>query len=259
MPLLVGARLNEELHLHLLELAGPEDEVAGSDLVAEALAGLTDAEGRLLASGVHHVEVVDEDALCRFWPEVVQGAGFLDRSHGRAQHSVEVTWLGEFTPRAAVGAHDVRKPIRWGGAVLLLVGIDELIGPPALVALLALGQGVDERRHVTGGLPHLWGKDDGGVESYDIIATAYDGLPPLPADVFLEFDAERTVVPGRSGAPVDLRRGEDESPSLAQVDDSIDTIGHDPLRLGVGGQARQGRHRRSAEQEALTLASVESS
>ncbi|BDZ46660.1 hypothetical protein GCM10025866_25690 [Naasia aerilata] len=44
VPFLVGARLDEELHLHLLELAGAEDEVAGRDLVAEALPDLADAE-----------------------------------------------------------------------------------------------------------------------------------------------------------------------------------------------------------------------
>jgi hypothetical protein len=56
VPLLVGARLDEELHLHLLELAGAEDEVAGRDLVAERLADLRDAERRLLARVVMHVE-----------------------------------------------------------------------------------------------------------------------------------------------------------------------------------------------------------
>ena len=40
---------HEELHLHLLELARAEDEVAGGDLVAEGLADLGDAERRLLA------------------------------------------------------------------------------------------------------------------------------------------------------------------------------------------------------------------
>ena len=49
VPLLVGAGLDEELHLHLLELAGAEDEVARRDLVAERLADLADAERRLLA------------------------------------------------------------------------------------------------------------------------------------------------------------------------------------------------------------------
>ena len=47
-PLRVGARLDEELHLHLLELARPEDEVARRDLVAERLADLRDAERNLL-------------------------------------------------------------------------------------------------------------------------------------------------------------------------------------------------------------------
>src|SRR5215204_7117998 len=44
-------RRHEVLHLHDLELARPEDEVAGRDLVAERLADLGDAERRLLAGG----------------------------------------------------------------------------------------------------------------------------------------------------------------------------------------------------------------
>lgn len=48
VPFLVGAGLDEELHLHLLEFAGAEDEVARRDLVAEALAGLADAKGGFL-------------------------------------------------------------------------------------------------------------------------------------------------------------------------------------------------------------------
>ena len=35
MPLLIGTGDDEELHLHLFEFAGAEDEVARSDLVAE--------------------------------------------------------------------------------------------------------------------------------------------------------------------------------------------------------------------------------
>ena len=48
LPVLVGARLDEELDLHLLELAGAEDEVAGSDLVAERLADLPMPNGGFL-------------------------------------------------------------------------------------------------------------------------------------------------------------------------------------------------------------------
>src|ERR1700687_904936 len=47
VPLPGRGRLDEELHLHLLEFAGAEDEVAGGDLVAKALADLADTERRL--------------------------------------------------------------------------------------------------------------------------------------------------------------------------------------------------------------------
>src|SRR5450755_2778679 len=65
MPLFVAARLDEELHLHLLELARAEDEVSRRDLVAETLTLLRDAERRLLARRLLHIQVVDENALRR--------------------------------------------------------------------------------------------------------------------------------------------------------------------------------------------------
>ncbi len=61
---------HEELHLHLLELARAEDEVAGGDLVAEALADLGDAEGGLLAPELEVVLEVQEDPLGGLGPQV---------------------------------------------------------------------------------------------------------------------------------------------------------------------------------------------
>jgi hypothetical protein len=63
--LLVRPRLDEELHLHLLELARAEDEVPGVILVAERLADLRDPERHLLPAGLLHVEEVHEDPLRR--------------------------------------------------------------------------------------------------------------------------------------------------------------------------------------------------
>ena len=62
-PLLRFGGRHEELHLHLLELARAEDEVAGRDLVAEGLADLGDPERRLLARELQDVLEVDEDPL----------------------------------------------------------------------------------------------------------------------------------------------------------------------------------------------------
>ena len=69
VPLLRLGRRHEELHLHLLELAHAEEEVAGRDLVAEALADLRDAERRLHAHRRRDVLEVDEDALRRLRPQ----------------------------------------------------------------------------------------------------------------------------------------------------------------------------------------------
>src|SRR5206468_6736359 len=70
MPLRVLARLDEEFHLHLLELARAEEKIAGRDLVAERLADLADPERDLETRGVQHVLKIDEDALGRLGAQV---------------------------------------------------------------------------------------------------------------------------------------------------------------------------------------------
>ena len=92
-------RLDEVLHLHLLELAHPEDEVARADLVAERLADLGDAERQLLAARLADVAEVHVDALGRLRAQVDLDALLLDRAHVGLEHQVEAARGGE---RAAV-------------------------------------------------------------------------------------------------------------------------------------------------------------
>src|SRR5262249_15582267 len=88
------------LDLHLLELAGAEDEVARSDLVAEGLADLPDAEGQLAPHGLGYVVEVDEDALRRLRPQIGEGGVLLHRAHEGLEHEVELAGRGEGTPAA---------------------------------------------------------------------------------------------------------------------------------------------------------------
>jgi hypothetical protein len=88
---------DEVLHLHLLELAGPEDEVAGGDLVAERLADLRDAEGWPLARELQDVLEVDEDALCGLRAQVRGRAGLLHRADRGLEHEVEVAGRRQVT------------------------------------------------------------------------------------------------------------------------------------------------------------------
>ena len=82
-------RADEVLHLHLLELAHPEDEVARADLVAERLADLGDPERQLLARRLQDVLEVDVRALGRLGAQVDDGGVVLDRAHERLEHEVE--------------------------------------------------------------------------------------------------------------------------------------------------------------------------
>ncbi len=206
-PLLGLGRRHEVLHLHLLELAGAEDEVLRGDLVAERLAHLGDAERRLLAGGLEHVGEVDEHALGRLGPEVGHRALVLDRAGVGLEHEVEGPGLGELGG-AAVGADPV-----------------DLVLAPALVAVPAVDQGVGEVGQVARGLPHRRRRQDGGVEADHVVAALDHGLPPGVLHVAQQVDPQRAVVVGGAEAAVDLGRLEDEAAPLAQADHLLHQVG----------------------------------
>ena len=202
-------------------------KLPGRDLVAEALADLRDAERRLLAGGGRDVVVVDEDALRRLGPQVVQALLALDRAEVGLHQAVEHLRLGEGALVAAVGAVQLGE-LELGVGLLGQERLFEVVRAEALVAAGALGERVDELVDVTRGLPDLAGQDDGRVEADDVVALLDHGAPPLAADVVLELHAQRAIVPGRSGAAVDLTRRIDEAPAFGQADDGIDAIrGHE--------------------------------
>ena len=222
MPLLVRTRLAEELQLHLLELASAEDEVAGRDLVAEGLAHLADAEGRLLAGRAHDGCEVDEDSLGGFGAQVVQAGLVIDRPQVGLEQAGELARLG---PGARLAGDGVGHHVEGDGlgfeALAGGVVLNELIGAVTLVGVQGLHERVGEGADVARGNPGLARQDDRGVQPDDVVAGADHGLPPLARDVLLELDAQRPVVPGRAGSAVDLAAGEDESATLGEVDDGV--------------------------------------
>src|SRR5262245_12441077 len=107
-----------------------------------------------------------------------------------------------------------------------------MVRPEPLVAGLALGQRIDELRNVAGRLPHRAGEYDRGVQADDIVAQLDHRPPPLPADVALQLHTERSVVPGRPAAAVDLTGRVDETAALGQADDRVDAVcGHSFLLI----------------------------
>ena len=93
VPFEVRARLAEELHLHLLELAGAEDGVARRDLVAKRLALLGDAEGQAAAHRLDDDGEVDEHTLRRLRSQVHLRGVVSDRAQVGAEHEVELARL----------------------------------------------------------------------------------------------------------------------------------------------------------------------
>src|SRR5689334_12127042 len=95
VPLRRRTRRNEELELHLLEFADPEDEIARCDLVAECFTHLSDPEGQFLSTRVEHVLEIDKDALGGLWSQVSNRGVFLQRPNKCLQHRVDLPGRGE--------------------------------------------------------------------------------------------------------------------------------------------------------------------
>src|SRR5215213_390681 len=205
-------RGDEELHLHLLKLTCPENEIAGRDLVAERLADLRDPERRLSAGELQDVLEVDEDALGGLRAQVDGRALLLHRPDGRLEHQIEVARLGQVAVGALAGV------LR---GLLTALELVEVIGAEALLAGAAVDERIGEAGEVAGGLPHPRVLDDRAVERDDVVAVLQHRAPPLALDVRLEQDAVMAVVIGRSDPTVDLGGGEDEAAPLAQRDDLL--------------------------------------
>ena len=103
IPLARLTGMAEKLHLHLLELARAEGEVARCDLVAKALALLRDAERHLHAAAVHHVAEVHEHPLRRLRPEERLAVVAAHRADVRLEHQVKLARFGQRAQFLRVG------------------------------------------------------------------------------------------------------------------------------------------------------------
>src|SRR5688572_9266436 len=223
VPGLVRARFDEELHLHLLELAGAEDEVARCDLVPEGLPDLGYPERHLYPAGLEHVLEIHEDPLRRLGPQIGQILRGFDGPHVGLEHQVEGPYGGEVPP----AVHGVLYPVvlldylrellrAQALGVYACRVLDEVVGAVAAFARAALDEHIVEGERVPRGLPHPRVHDYGRVEAYHVLAHVDHAAPPLLLDVSLHLDAQRPVIVGGTDATVDLRALVHEAPTLAE-------------------------------------------
>src|SRR5438067_933067 len=231
LPLVVEARsiggAREVLHLHLLELARSEDEVARGDLVAERLADLRDPERELLSRRLLDVLEVDEDRLRRFRPEPRDRRGVLDRSDEGLEHQIELPRVRKLALAAVRTGHAGEVELLGAPRGRELFALREIVEPEPLAAVAALDQRVGEVLDVSGRFPDPRVHEDGAIQPDDIVAELDHRPPPGVLDVALELDTERTEVPRRARATVDLARGKHEAAPLCERRDL----------LGQGGPA----------------------
>ena len=117
------AGLDEELHLHLLEFAHAENELTRDDFVSERLADLGNAERQLHAAAFLHVEVVHENALRRFGPQVNDAAVAAHGAQFSFEHEVELAHVGPIAASCVgIGNFEVFDEGLYGGQIFGIHG-----------------------------------------------------------------------------------------------------------------------------------------
>ena len=159
VPTLVLARLDEKLHLHLLELASAEDEVSRCYLVSKALSHLANTKWRLHTSGVQHVVEVYKDALGSLGTQVVKPRLVFDWTQRCLKEPIEVLGFGPSFFSATVRACNLGKR-GWSPSLFLLEGFLKMVGTESLMAADALDKRINKGLNVTGCFPDLLGEND---------------------------------------------------------------------------------------------------
>lgn len=231
-PFKVGAGLAEKFKLHLFKFADTEDEVAGSDLVAEALADLTDAEGQFLSRRALHVLEVDKDALCGFGAQIDGGSGVFRHADERLEHKVEFSHAREVAV-AAHGAGDLvlvhvlfHLLVRPAcdvlfDAVLVHIVFDKIVCAVTGFAAFAVHKGIGETADMSACLPSGRVHNDCAVKSHVVGIFDDEFLPPGLFDIVFHLHAERAVVPRVRETAVDFTAGVHETAIFCKGNDLV--------------------------------------
>ena len=190
-PVKVGARLAEELKLHLLELTGTEGEVTRCNLVTERFTDLTDSERNFLSGSSLYVLEVYKDTLCSLRTQIYGVFCILGNSLESLEHQVKLTNVGEIMLAAARTADviviNVLFHLLLGPAVyrtldldvvLCHIVLDELICTETLFTALAVHQRVREAAQMSGCHPCLGVHENRTVYTYVVRAFLNKLLPP---------------------------------------------------------------------------------
>src|SRR5262249_29721618 len=102
----------------------------------------------------------------------------------------------------------------------------ELVRAIPFLGGLAVNHRIAESAHMPRGFPDPWVHDDRAVKPDHVVARLNVVTPPGLLDIALQLHAERAVIPEAVDPAIDLARGEDESPALAERDQLVHTNIH---------------------------------
>ena len=116
---------------------------------------------------------------------------------------------------------NIRKTVSRRVAMLGLIGLDKVVSPVPLVRVQRLHERIGEGLHVARRHPDFTRKNNGRIQAHHVTAGLNECPPPLFLDVFLQFNAERTVIPRRPSSPVDFTTRIHQAPAFTQVHHSV--------------------------------------
>ena len=231
-PFQIRTGFAEKLQLHLLELTGPEGEVAGGNLIAERLTDLTDTERQLPSGGTLCVLELHKNALRGFRAQIDGAGGVLRNADKGLEHQIEFPdcrKIGRSAIRADnmvlldVIVHLVVRPAGGIDVKPVFEGIilNQLVRTVTAAAHLAIHQRIGKAAEMSGCNPCLRIHNNRAVQSDVIFTFLYKLFPPCALDIVFEFHTERTVVPGIGKPAVNFGAGENKTAVFAQRHDFV--------------------------------------
>src|SRR3989339_1485951 len=216
LPVFFG---DEIFNFHLLEFAGPESEISGSDFVPEGFPNLGDSEWKLHVSCVENIFEIDENPLSRFRSKIDKRARVFRYALVSLEHEVEP--LG-FRPIhcAAIRTFDFffYEPglhvfeFDAGYLVHTEFFFEQFVSPMASFAFFAVYQWVGKSSYMARRFPGLWIHENSRIKTHDVFTLLDKIFPPYFFDVVFELHSDRTVVPGVGKAAVYFRARKNNPP-----------------------------------------------
>src|SRR3989344_4740157 len=227
-----GARSQEVFDFHLFEFPCAEGEVSGSNFIPEGFPDLRDTKGETRAHRVEDIFEIHEHPLCRFRTEVNIRALPFNHPLLCTKHQVEFL-CGRPVTLSTLRTGNFLRHHHW----LYLLDLQncnslyskflfqQFISAGTCMTFSTFHKRIAKITDMAACFPYFGMHENRSLDLHHLRFLPDESVPPALLHPFLEFRAERPVIPGIGQSSINFRTREDESTALTETDDLVEGVG----------------------------------